>query len=265
MDYKSFHRRSIEERDSFWAEQARLIDWHRPFESVCEYDRPPFAKWFAGGQTNLCHNAVDRHLAVRADQRALIYVSTETDQEQVYSFRELHAEVQCMAAILLGLGVERGDRVLIYMPMIPQAVFAMLACARIGAIHSVVFGGFASVSLASRIDDATPKVIVSADAGSRSAKVVAYKPLLDEAIRLASHKPAQGAARGPWPGADAAHAGARRRLCGATRERTRARRSRARGSMPRIRATRSTRAARPAGRKACSATPAAMRSRSPRA
>jgi propionyl-CoA synthetase len=191
VDYASFHRRSIEERDSFWAEQAQAIDWHRPFETVCVYDRPPFAKWFVGGQTNLCHNAVDRHLAARADQRALIYVSTEVDREQVYSFRELHAEVQCMAAMLIELGVKQGDRVLIYMPMIPQAVFAMLACARIGAIHSVVFGGFASVSLASRIDDATPTVIVSADAGSRSGKVVAYKPLLDEAIRLASHKPAK--------------------------------------------------------------------------
>jgi propionyl-CoA synthetase len=191
VDYRTFHRRSIDERDAFWAEQAQLIDWHRPFETVCDYDRPPFAKWFAGGQTNLCHNAVDRHLATRADQRALIYVSTEIDREQAYSFRELHAEVQCMASMLLGLGVRQGDRVLIYMPMIPEAVFAMLACARIGAIHSVVFGGFASVSLASRIDDAAPKVIVSADAGSRGGKVVAYKPLLDEAIRLAAHKPAK--------------------------------------------------------------------------
>jgi propionyl-CoA synthetase len=189
VNYRTFYRRSIDERDAFWAEQAQLIDWHRPFETVCEYDHPPFAKWFGGGQTNLCHNAIDRHLATRADQHALIYVSTEVDCEQVYSFRELHAEVQCMAAILLALGVRQGDRVLIYMPMIPQAVFAMLACARIGAIHSVVFGGFASVSLASRIDDATPKVIVSADAGSRSGKVVAYKPLLDEAIRLAAHRP----------------------------------------------------------------------------
>jgi len=191
VNYQTFYRRSIDERDSFWAEQAELIDWYKPFERVCDYDRPPFAKWFVGGRTNLCHNAVDRHLAARADERALIYVSTEVDQEQVYTFRELHAEVQSMAAILLGLGVEQGDRVLIYMPMIPQAVFAMLACARIGAIHSVVFGGFASVSLASRIDNATPAVIVSADAGSRNGKVVAYKPLLDEAIRIASHKPAK--------------------------------------------------------------------------
>jgi len=195
--FAAFHRRSLADRDGFWAEQARLIDWQRPFHTVCEFDRPPFANWFVGGLTNLCHNAVDRHLATRADQNALIWVSTEIGNEQgngrgeerVYSFRELHAEVQRMAACLQELGVTQGDRVLIYMPMIPQAVFAMLACARIGAIHSVVFGGFASGSLASRIDDAQPRAIVSADAGSRSGKVLAYKPLLDEAIRLASHQP----------------------------------------------------------------------------
>jgi propionyl-CoA synthetase len=189
--YADFHRRSLEDRDGFWAEQARAIDWHTPFEQVCDTSRPPFARWFVGGQTNLCHNAVDRHVAARGEQNALIYVSTETNQERVYSFRELHAEVQRMAAGLLELGVGPGDRVLVYMPMIPEAVFAMLACARIGAIHSVVFGGFASGSLASRIDDAQPVVVVSADAGSRSGKVVPYKPLLDEAIRLAAHKPAK--------------------------------------------------------------------------
>lgn len=187
--YADFHRRSIQDRDAFWAEQAQLIDWQRPFERVCDHDRPPFAKWFCGGLTNLCHNAVDRHLAERADQNALIWISTEVEQERVYSFRELHVEVQRMAAVLQSLGVGQGDRVLIYMPMIPEAVFAMLACTRIGAIHSVVFGGFASVSLASRIDDARPKVVVSADAGSRGGKVVAYKPLLDEALRLAQQPP----------------------------------------------------------------------------
>ncbi|WP_418320550.1 propionate--CoA ligase [Piscinibacter sakaiensis] len=187
--YDEFYRRSVEEPDAFWREQAELIDWQRPFDRVCDYDKPPFARWFVGGKTNLCHNAVDRHLAERADQPALIFVSTETDQEKVYSFAELHAEVQRMAACLHALGVGQGDRVLIYMPMIAEAAFAMLACARIGAIHSVVFGGFASSSLASRIDDAEPKVIVSADAGSRSGKVVAYKPLLDEAIKLAHSKP----------------------------------------------------------------------------
>ena len=190
MNYADFHRRSIEQPDAFWAEQAKLIDWHKPFDSVCDYSRPPFVRWFAGGQTNLCHNAVDRHLKDRADGNALIWVSTEVDKEVVYSYRQLHAEVQRMAACLIELGVKQGDRVLIYMPMIAEAVFAMLACARLGAVHSVVFGGFASVSLAQRIDNATPTVVISADAGSRSGKVVPYKGLLDEAIALAAHKPA---------------------------------------------------------------------------
>ena len=190
-DYNAFYRRSIDDRDAFWAEQAQLIDWHKPYDRVCNYDNPPFARWYEGGLTNLCHNAVDRHLKDRADQNALIFVSTETETEKTYSFKELHAEVQRMAAILKGLGVGKGDRVLIYMPMIAEACFAMLACARIGAIHSVVFGGFASHSLASRIDDAQPKVIVSADAGMRGGKVVPYKHLLDEAIHLSANKPAK--------------------------------------------------------------------------
>lgn len=187
--YADFHRESLVNRDAFWAKQAELVDWQTPPQQVCDYSNPPFAKWFVGGTTNLCHNAVDRHLKDRADQAALIFVSTETNEERVYSFRELHAEVQRMAASLKALGVSKGDRVLIYMPMIAEAAFAMLACARIGAIHSVVFGGFASGSLASRIENASPKVVISADAGSRGGKAVAYKPLLDEAIRLSSHKP----------------------------------------------------------------------------
>ena len=187
--YAEFHRQSIEERDTFWAEQAKRIEWKSQPQQICDYSNPPFAKWFVGGTTNLCHNAVDRHLKDRADQAALIFVSTETDQEKTYTFRDLHAEVQRMAAILKDLGVSKGDRVLIYMPMIAEAAFAMLACARIGAIHSVVFGGFASHSLATRIEDASPKVIISADAGSRGGKGVPYKPLLDEAIHLSSHKP----------------------------------------------------------------------------
>ncbi len=188
--FDDFHRRSIEDRDTFWAEQAKLIDWKDQPSQICDYSRPPFAKWFVGGTTNLCHNAVDRHLKDRAHQNALIWVSTETDQEVCYTYAQLHAEVQRMAAILKELGVGKGDRVLIYMPMIAEACFAMLACARIGAIHSVVFGGFASHSLATRIDDASPKAVVSADAGSRGGKGVPYKPLLDEAIRLSNHKPA---------------------------------------------------------------------------
>ncbi|MFV0678879.1 propionate--CoA ligase [Ottowia sp.] len=188
-NYADFFRRSIDDRDAFWSEQARLIDWQTPPQAVCDYSNPPFAKWFVGGTTNLCHNAVDRHLKDRADQPALIFVSTETDQERVYTFAELHAEVQRMAAVLKAQGVKKGDRVLIYMPMIAEAAFAMLACTRIGALHSVVFGGFASGSLATRIDDVEPVVIVSADAGSRGGKPVPYKHLLDEAISLAKHKP----------------------------------------------------------------------------
>ena len=187
--FSQFHKRSIEDRDNFWAEQAKTVDWQIQPQQICDYSNPPFAKWFVGGTTNLCHNAIDRHLKDRGDQAALIFVSTETDQEKTYTYKDLHAEVQRMAAILRDFGVVKGDRVLIYMPMIAEASFAMLACARIGAIHSVVFGGFASHSLATRIEDATPKVIISADAGSRGGKVVAYKPLLDEAISLSSHKP----------------------------------------------------------------------------
>ena len=189
--YSAFHRRSIDDRDNFWLEQSALIDWQTPPTQICDYSKPPFAKWFVGGTTNLCHNAVDRHVATRGDQPALIWVSTETDQEIVYTFTQLLAEVQRMAAVLLSLGVKQGDRVLIYMPMTAEAVFAMLACTRIGAIHSVVFGGFASHSLATRIDDAEPTLIVSTDAGSRSGKVMPYKPLLDAAITLATYKPAK--------------------------------------------------------------------------
>jgi propionyl-CoA synthetase len=187
--YKAFHERSIKDPEGFWAEQAKLIDWHKPFDQVLDYSKPPFAKWYVGGKTNLCYNAVDRHLKDRADQQALISVSTETDQERTYTFKELHTEVNRMAAILKTHGVVKGDRVLIYMPMVAEACFAMLACTRLGAIHSVVFGGFASHSLASRIDDAKPKMVILADAGARGGKPVPYKPLLDEAITLSAHKP----------------------------------------------------------------------------
>ncbi|MEO8411141.1 MAG: AMP-binding protein, partial [Propionivibrio sp.] len=186
---KAFHQQSISNPDAFWAEEAKLIDWHKPFSKVLDFSHPPFAKWFVGGETNLCYNAVDRHAAKRPNDRALVFISTETDTETIYSFAELKKEVMCMAAIMQSLGVGRGDRVLIYMPMIAEAAFAMLACARIGAIHSVVFGGFASGSLATRIDNAAPKLIVSSDAGMRGGKAVAYKHLLDDAIALAEHKP----------------------------------------------------------------------------
>ncbi len=176
-------------RDAFWREEAKRIDWRAPFTQVCDFSNPPFAKWFVGGTTNLCHNAIDRHLETRGDQVALKFISCETNTTKEFTYKALHAEVNRVAAMLQSLGVAKGDRVLIYMPMIPEAVFAMLATVRIGAIHSVVFGGFASASLATRIDDAKPKVIVSADAGMRMGKVIAYKDLLDKAIDLATNKP----------------------------------------------------------------------------
>jgi len=189
--YKEFHRRSIEEREAFWKEEAKLVHWHKPFGQVLDYSRPPFAKWFVGGETNLCYNAVDRHLASRGEQKALVWISTEVDQQRAFTYRELHAEVQRAAAMMQSLGVKRGDRVIIYMPMIPEACFAILACARIGAIHSVVFGGFAAHSLAARIDDARPKLMITADGGSRMGKVVLYKSLVDESLRLAKSPPAK--------------------------------------------------------------------------
>jgi len=187
--YRAFHERSIKDRDGFWAEQAKLIHWQKPFGKVLDYSRPPFAKWFVGGETNLCYNAIDRHLATRGDQKALVYVSTEINETREYTYRELHAEVNRMAAVMQALGVGKGDRVLIYMPMIAEAAFAILACARIGAVHSVVFGGFAANSLATRIDDAKPKLMVTSDAGMRGGKAVPYKHLVDESIRLAKFPP----------------------------------------------------------------------------
>lgn len=187
--YTDFYQKSLQQPDVFWQEQSLLVDWKDSPVQICDYSNPPFAKWFVGGTTNLCYNAIDRHLEKRANQAAIIEVSTETGKEVVHTFADLHSEVQRMSASLLSLGVKKGDRVLIYMPMIAEAAFAMLACTRIGALHSVVFGGFASGSLASRIDDSTPTVVVSADAGSRGGKVVPYKPLLDEALKLANHQP----------------------------------------------------------------------------
>jgi propionyl-CoA synthetase len=190
-EFNAFQASSLSNKEAFWAEQAKLIDWFEPHTHVLDNSNPPFTKWFVGAKTNLCHNAIDRHLATLGSKPALIYVSTETGVEITYSFSQLHDEVNRMAAIMQAHGVVKGDRVLIYMPMIAEAAFAMYACARIGAIHSVVFGGFASHSLANRIDDSAPKLIVSADAGSRGGKVVPYKPLLDEAISLAAKKPAK--------------------------------------------------------------------------
>ena len=187
--YREFHRRSIEQREAFWAEEAQRIHWHKPFAKVLDYSRPPFARWFVGGETNLCHNALDRHLATHGEQQALVWISTEVDRTQSLTYRQLHAEVNRAAAMLQALGVKQGDRVIIYMPMIPEACFAILACARIGAIHSVVFGGFAAASLAARIDDARPALMITADGGSRMGKAVLYKSLVDESLKLAKHPP----------------------------------------------------------------------------
>ena len=190
MRYEDFHRRSIEQPEAFWAEAATAIDWNTPPHTILEYDHPPFRKWFVGGTTNLCHNAVDRHLAERGDQLALVGWSSETGSVRELTFRQLHREVNTFAAALYSLGVARGDRVVIYMPHTVDAAIAMLACARIGAVHSVVFGGFASHNLALRIDDAQPKVLVCADSGLRGGKVIPFKPMVDEALAQSQHPPA---------------------------------------------------------------------------
>jgi propionyl-CoA synthetase len=189
MRYEDEYRRSIDTPEEFWAEHARAIHWHRPPHKVLEYTNPPFCKWFIGGETNLCYNAVDRHLAPRGDQPALVAISTETNVTRVVRYRELYREVNTFAAVLASLGVHKGERVVIYMPNMAEAVFAVLACARLGAIHSVVFGGFAAHNLALRIDDAKPVLLICADAGMRAGKVFVYKPLIDEALREAEFAP----------------------------------------------------------------------------
>jgi len=189
--YESFYRGSLHDVEKFWDQQAKMVDWHKPYKKVLDYSKPPFRSWFVGGETNLCYNAVDRHLPIRSKQPALVWISTEVDHTRSFTYAELHDEVNRFAAILQSMGVGKGDRVLIYMPMTPEAVFAMLATVRLGAIHSVVFGGFAAASLAARIDDARPKVMVTSDAGMRMGKMIALKPLVDESIRLSKSPPAK--------------------------------------------------------------------------
>jgi len=191
MNYEDFYRQSIEQPEQFWAEQARLIHWETPPRQILDQSNPPFRRWFVGGTTNLCYNAVDRHLAARAEQLALVTISSETDVTREFTYRELYWEVNAFAAVLRSLDVGKGDRVVIYLPNMAEAVFAMLACARIGAIHSVVFGGFAAHNLALRIDDAQPKLLIVADAGMRGGKVIPYKPLVDAALNEASAPPMQ--------------------------------------------------------------------------
>jgi propionyl-CoA synthetase len=175
---------------AFWAEAAREIDWFKPAEKVFDPNAGVYGRWFVGAECNTCHNAADRHVAAgRGEQAAIIYDSPLAGSKRTLTYAELLDEVRLLAAVLQGMGVEKGDRVILYMPMIPEAAVGMLACARIGAIHSVVFGGFAAKELATRIDDATPKAILSASCGLEPNRIVAYKPLLDEAIEIARHKP----------------------------------------------------------------------------
>ncbi|MEM7223181.1 MAG: propionyl-CoA synthetase [Pseudomonadota bacterium] len=188
--FDEVYARSLEDPDGFWGEAATEIDWIKTWDKVLDVSESPSGRWFQGGQLNTCYNALDRHVENgRADQAALIYDSPVTDQKKTFTYRELRDQVAAFAGALAARGVGKGDRVIVYMPMIPEAVIAMLACARLGAIHSVVFGGFAASELATRIDDAKPKLIVSASCGIEPGRVVAYKPLLDAAIEQATEKP----------------------------------------------------------------------------
>jgi len=181
--------RSLEDPEGFWGEAAEALEWERRWDKVLDDTGAPFYRWFVGGRLNTCHNAVDRHVAAgRGDQPALIYDSPVTGTVLTLTYAELKDRVARFAGALTRLGVGYGDRVIVYMPMIPEAPIAMLACARIGAVHSVVFGGFAANELATRVDDAKPKVIVSASCGIEGARVIPYKPLLDQALALAKHK-----------------------------------------------------------------------------
>ncbi len=188
--YDEAYRASLDDPEAFWGEAAERIDWVRRWDRVLDAEAEPAARWFVGGELNTAHNALDRHAdGGRGDQLALVHDSAVTGEVTRFTYAELRAEVASFAGVLAGLGVGKGDRVIIYMPMIPEAAIAMLACARLGAVHSVVFGGFASNELAVRIDDCAPRVIVSASCGVEVARVVEYKPLLDGAIEIAEHKP----------------------------------------------------------------------------
>lgn len=188
--YHEVHAHSLADPEGFWAEAAKDIDWIEPPKKIFDPTQGVYGRWFTGGVVNTCYNALDRHVERgRADQVALIHDSPLTNSVTKFTYAELLAEVQALAAVMQDFGVAKGDRVILYMPMVPEAVVAMLACARIGAVHSVVFGGFAAKELATRIDDAQPKLILSASCGIEPGRIVQYKPLLDEAIKLASAKP----------------------------------------------------------------------------
>src|SRR5579863_3525646 len=188
--YHEVHARSLRDPEGFWGEAAREIDWIKPADKVFDSTQGLYGRWFAGAVVNTCYNALDRHVANgRAGQLALIHDSPLIGRITRFTYAELLNEVKTLAAVMTDFGITKGDRVIIYMPMVPEAVVAMLACARIGAVHSVVFGGFAPKELATRIDDAAPKLILSASCGIEPGRIVAYKPMLDEAIKLASVKP----------------------------------------------------------------------------
>jgi len=189
-EYRKTYNQSIEDPESFWAEAAEEIQWYGKWDQVLDESDRPFYRWFTGGKLNTCYNALDRHIEEgRGDQNALIYDSPVTDTVEKYTFSELKGRVSRIAGFLRELGVEKGDTVVIYMPMIPEALMSMLACARIGAVHSVVFGGFAANELAVRVDDAKPDVILSASCGIERSRVIEYKPLLDEAIEMSNNRP----------------------------------------------------------------------------
>ena len=190
MSYQDEYQASIDNPEAFWAEKADQLDWYKPATNVLSTDEHGIHRWFADGELNTCHLALDYHVDNgRGDQTALIYDSPVTNQQKKYSYSELRDQVALCAGMLKNHGVEKGDRVVIYLPMIPEALISMLACARLGAVHSVVFGGFAPPELAVRLDDATPKVLLTASCGIEISRVIEYKPIVDAAIELANHKP----------------------------------------------------------------------------
>jgi propionyl-CoA synthetase len=234
--YDAAYRRSLDDPDGFWGEAAKDIDWDSPPVRVLDDRRPPFYRWFPDARLNTCANALDRHVAAGAGDRvALVYDSPVTDTVRRLTYRELRDDVARLAGALRDLGVAAGDRVVIYLPMVPEAVTAMLACARLGAVHSVVFGGFAAAELAARIDDARPRVVLSASCGIEPGRVVEYKPLLDRALELTTAPPERCVIlQRPW-------------------SRTPGRCRRCRWRRP-TRSTSSTRRGRPAARRAWCAT-----------
>ena len=261
--YRAVYESWKSDPESFWAAAAREIDWFKPWDKVFDGDAGVYGRWFTGAECNTCYNAIDRHVdGGRADQIALIHDSAITGRQKKFTYRELKIEVEALAAVLRDHGIGKGDRVIIYMPMVPEAAFAMLACARIGAVHSVVFGGFAARELDTRIDDSRPRLVISASCGLEPGRIVAYKPLLDQAIEMAVAKP------------EACIVLRREQLecvCSAgvistmqkwlLRRRPRAARRNASRSLPPIRSMSSTRPVRPASRKGSFATMAATWSR----